>query len=157
MEAAGRWQEERHAGLGEDFLDEYEGRWRRIVGAPQRRRRIRGANRKLNFHRFPCGIVYSARGDGLDIKASPPPCLDAPRAKVNHWADVWKKDCLGWEYKGRHKDLGAAYDPLLESRADLNNRPVPMVCGGGDNLCWHGPTDVVNYKHFHHSYSVLGV
>jgi hypothetical protein len=32
------------------------------------------------------------------------------------WADVWKKDFFGWEYKGRHKDLGAAYDQLTERR-----------------------------------------
>jgi hypothetical protein len=25
------------------------------------------------------------------------------------FADVWKKDCFGWEYKGKHKDLGEAY------------------------------------------------
>src|ERR1017187_6678950 len=44
------------------------------------------------------------------------------------WADVWKKDFFGWEYKGRHKDLGAAYDQLLEYRADLNNPPLLVVC-----------------------------
>ncbi len=44
------------------------------------------------------------------------------------WADVWKKDFFGWEYKGRHKDLGAAYDQLLEYRADLDNPPLLVVC-----------------------------
>jgi hypothetical protein len=44
------------------------------------------------------------------------------------WADVWKKDFFGWEYKGRHKDLDAAYDQLLEYRADLNNPPLLVVC-----------------------------
>jgi hypothetical protein len=44
------------------------------------------------------------------------------------WADVWKKDFFGWEYKGRHKDLAAAYDQLLEYRADLNNPPLLVVC-----------------------------
>jgi len=29
------------------------------------------------------------------------------------WADVWKKGFFGWEYKGRDKDLDAAYPPLL--------------------------------------------
>jgi len=44
------------------------------------------------------------------------------------WADVWKKDFFGWEYKGRHRDLDAAYDQLLEYRADLNNPPLLVVC-----------------------------
>src|SRR5262245_26307896 len=29
------------------------------------------------------------------------------------WADVWKKDFFGWEYKGLKHDLGAAYRQLL--------------------------------------------
>jgi len=29
------------------------------------------------------------------------------------FADVWKKDFFGWEYKGKHKDLDAAYRQLL--------------------------------------------
>jgi len=44
------------------------------------------------------------------------------------WADVWKRDFFGWEYKGRHKDLGAAYDQLLQYRADLDNPPLLVVC-----------------------------
>lgn len=26
------------------------------------------------------------------------------------WADVWKKGFFGWEYKGKHKNLVAAYE-----------------------------------------------
>ena len=36
---------------------------------PNRWRKIRGDNRKLNFHRFPYAIVYSVHGDDLYIKA----------------------------------------------------------------------------------------
>ena len=28
------------------------------------------------------------------------------------WADVWMRDHFGWEYKGKHKDLKAAYKQL---------------------------------------------
>jgi hypothetical protein len=28
------------------------------------------------------------------------------------WADVWRKDCFGWEYKGKRKDLKAALSSL---------------------------------------------
>jgi hypothetical protein len=26
------------------------------------------------------------------------------------WADVWRRSCFGWEYKGKHKNLEAAYN-----------------------------------------------
>jgi hypothetical protein len=44
------------------------------------------------------------------------------------FADVWKKDFFGWEYKGRHKDLDAAYDQLLLYRDALANPPLLVVC-----------------------------
>jgi hypothetical protein len=44
------------------------------------------------------------------------------------WADVWKKDFFGWEYKGKKKNLDAAYDQLLEYRADLENPKLLVVC-----------------------------
>jgi len=44
------------------------------------------------------------------------------------WADVWMKDHFGWEYKGIHKDLAAAYDQLLLYREDLGNPPLLVVC-----------------------------
>jgi hypothetical protein len=58
LESAALWYEERRAGLGDDFLDEFGRPLRRIVAVPQRWRKIRGVNRKLNFHRFPYAIVY---------------------------------------------------------------------------------------------------
>lgn len=53
LEAAAPWYEERQPELGDDFLHEFECTLRRIVDEPERWRRIRGENRKLNFHRFP--------------------------------------------------------------------------------------------------------
>jgi type II restriction/modification system DNA methylase subunit YeeA len=44
------------------------------------------------------------------------------------WADVWKRDFFGWEYKGKHKDLNAAYDQLLRYREALENPPLLVVC-----------------------------
>jgi type II restriction/modification system DNA methylase subunit YeeA len=44
------------------------------------------------------------------------------------WADVWKKGFFGWEYKGKHKDLDAAYDQLLRYREALENPPLLVVC-----------------------------
>ncbi len=44
------------------------------------------------------------------------------------WADVWKRGHFAWEYKGRHKDLAAAYDQLLRYREALENPPLLVVC-----------------------------
>src|SRR4051812_46917434 len=44
------------------------------------------------------------------------------------WADVWKRGFFGWEYKGKKKDLTAAYDQLLKYRESLENPPLLVVC-----------------------------
>jgi hypothetical protein len=44
------------------------------------------------------------------------------------WADVWMKEHFGWEYKGKHKNLVAAYQQLLLYREDLENPPLLVVC-----------------------------
>jgi type II restriction/modification system DNA methylase subunit YeeA len=44
------------------------------------------------------------------------------------WADVWKRGFFGWEYKGKHKNLNAAYDQLLKYREALENPPLLVVC-----------------------------
>ena len=33
-----------------------------------------------------------------------------------------------WEYKGKHKDLNAAYQQLLQYREGLENPPLLVVC-----------------------------
>jgi len=44
------------------------------------------------------------------------------------WADVWKRHHFGWEYKGKRKDLMAAYQQLLLYREDLESPPLLVVC-----------------------------
>jgi hypothetical protein len=43
------------------------------------------------------------------------------------FADVWYKDHFAIEYKGKHKDLSAAYQQLLQYREALENPPILMV------------------------------
>ena len=43
-------------------------------------------------------------------------------------ADVRKAGCFGWEYKGKRKDLTAAYEQLLGYREGLGNPPLLVVC-----------------------------
>ena len=69
LEAAAVWYHQRQPGLGDVFLNEFGRTLRRIVDEPDRWRKIRGENRKLNFHRFPYAIVYSVRDDFIYVKA----------------------------------------------------------------------------------------
>ncbi|GAF97045.1 unnamed protein product, partial [marine sediment metagenome] len=43
------------------------------------------------------------------------------------WADVWKKGCFAWEYKGKYKNLNAAYEQLQLYRDALLNPPLLIV------------------------------
>jgi len=43
------------------------------------------------------------------------------------WADVWKKGCFAWEYKGKHKDLTAAFAQLQRYAIALENPPLLVV------------------------------
>ena len=38
------------------------------------------------------------------------------------WADVWKRGCFAWEYKGRRADLDAAFNQLRQYALALENR-----------------------------------
>jgi len=43
------------------------------------------------------------------------------------FADVWKKGFFAWEYKGKRKDLKAAYRQLNDYREALDNPPLLVV------------------------------
>jgi len=46
----------------------------------------------------------------------------------NGWADVWKRGHFGWEYKGKRKDLTAAFAQLQQYALALENPPLLVVC-----------------------------
>ncbi|HAS50676.1 MAG TPA: class I SAM-dependent DNA methyltransferase, partial [Gammaproteobacteria bacterium] len=43
------------------------------------------------------------------------------------WADVWRRHCFAWEYKGKHKDLKAALRQLQQYALALENPPLLIV------------------------------
>jgi len=43
------------------------------------------------------------------------------------WADVWLQDHFAWEYKGKRKNLKAAYKQLQDYRESLGNPPLLVV------------------------------
>lgn len=59
------------------------------------------------FYTFEKGVKKTAGGKGF--------------------ADVWLRGHFGWEYKGPHKDLRAAYQQLLQYCEDLENPPLLVV------------------------------
>jgi SAM-dependent methyltransferase len=61
-----------------------------------------------DFYAFEKGVTKTAGGDGF--------------------ADVWRRGYFAWEYKGKHKNLVAAYQQLLQYREDLDNPPLLVVC-----------------------------
>jgi hypothetical protein len=51
-----------------------------------------------------------------------------PEASERGFADVWRKGCFAWEYKGKRKNLDEAYKQLLRYRESLLNPPLLVVC-----------------------------
>jgi hypothetical protein len=43
------------------------------------------------------------------------------------FADAWKRDFFAWEYKGKNRDLKAAYVQLMGYKDDLGNPPLLVV------------------------------
>ena len=43
------------------------------------------------------------------------------------WAGVWRRGCFAWEYKGKRKDLNAAFTQLQRYAIALENPPLLVV------------------------------
>ncbi len=63
------------------------------------------------------------------------------------FADVWKKGFFGWEYKGKHKDLNAAYNQLLLYRDALANPPLLVLCDLDRIIVHTNFTNTVSSRH----------
>jgi type II restriction/modification system DNA methylase subunit YeeA len=75
----------------------------RMIGAPTPNEDPSGAN-----YAFEKGVATTGGGEGF--------------------ADVWRRGRFAWEYKGKKKDLDAAYTQLLRYRDALENPPILVVC-----------------------------
>ena len=63
------------------------------------------------------------------------------------WADVWRKGCFAWEYKGKHKDLDVAFAQLQRYAIALENPPLLVV---SDMACIEIHTNFTNTAHQKH-------
>ncbi len=58
-------------------------------------------------------------------------CFEKGAAKAgggDGWADVWRRNCFGWEYKGKHQDLKLAFKQLQLYTPALEYPPLLIVC-----------------------------
>jgi len=102
LEFVARWQRStlsERAAAQSHFIDLCE-----ILGQP----RPAEVDQEGDTYTFEKGVTKTAGGDGF--------------------ADVWMRGYFAWEYKGKHKDLAAAYQQLLQYREDLENPPLLVVC-----------------------------
>ncbi len=54
--------------------------------------------------------------------------IGARKPDGDGFADVWFKGHFAWEYKGKRKDLAAAYKQVSDYRESLGNPPLLVVC-----------------------------
>ena len=65
--AAARFYEERVAGLGPQFLDEFDRGIEEVLAAPERWRIVKDDKRRYLMPRFPYGLYYRIAGDEVRI------------------------------------------------------------------------------------------
>ena len=63
------------------------------------------------------------------------------------WADVWRKGCFAWEYKGRHANLDKANAQLLQYAVALENPPLLIVSDMARIVIRTNGTNSVQEKH----------
>lgn len=72
-------------------------------------------------------------------------------------ADVWRKDCFAWEYKGPHKNLVKAYAQLKEYADALENPPLLIVSDMEEIRIHTNFTSAVSVQHTFHLPDLMGV
>ena len=77
-------------------------------------------------------------------------CFERGAAKTSGgsgWADVWRRDCFGWEYKGGGADLRAAHNQLLNYAVALGNPPLLIVSDMNRIIVHTNWTNTVGEQH----------
>jgi hypothetical protein len=63
------------------------------------------------------------------------------------WADVWRKNCFAWEYKGRHRNLERALAQVKQYAAALDNPPLLVACDFERLIVTTNWTNTVSVRH----------
>ena len=67
------------------------------------------------------------------------------------WADVWKRGCFAWEYKGRRADLDAAFNQFRQYAFAWENPPLRIV---SDMVRFHIRTSWTNSVSVTHEFTL---
>ncbi len=63
------------------------------------------------------------------------------------WADVWRRGCFAWEYKGKHKDLEKALVQVKQYAAALHNPPLLVASDINRIIVITNWTNTVSVRH----------
>lgn len=63
------------------------------------------------------------------------------------WADVWRRGCFAWEYKGKHQNLDVAFAQLQRYAIALENPPLLVVSDMARIEIHSNFTNTVHEKH----------
>lgn len=77
-------------------------------------------------------------------------CFERGATKISGgegWSDVWKRGHYGWEYKGKRKNLDAAFAQLQQYVLALENPPLLIVCDLDRFIIRTNWTNSVSQKH----------
>lgn len=77
-------------------------------------------------------------------------CFERGAPKIgggDGWADVWKRDHFGWEYKGKKKSLDEAFGQLQKYALGLESPPLLIVCDMDIFIIRTAWTNSVSEKH----------
>ncbi len=108
-----------------------------VAITPLQRHELRNAFRLALFRQVMTLERCQAVLDEVEVDTKTGELLETPVS----WAEVYAEaealsaahtktlGTRGFEYKGKHKDLAAAYDQLLRYRNALENPPLLVVCG----------------------------
>src|SRR2546423_1339085 len=69
VEAAFAWYEQQRPGLGDEFLDDLQAAYTRIVDGPLRYQVLRGDVRYCLLRRFPYAVYFTVNGEVISIFA----------------------------------------------------------------------------------------
>jgi plasmid stabilization system protein ParE len=69
VEATFAWYERKRPGLGDEFLDELQAAYTRIVSGPLRYQVLRGGVRHASLRRFPYAVYFTIHGEEMSVFA----------------------------------------------------------------------------------------
>lgn len=95
----------------------------------------------------PSGEDFFCFQKGVIKDAGAPDGTGPDGKKRKGWADVWRKGCFGWEYKGQHKDLDEAHRQLRQYRESLESPPLLVVCDFNRFIIHANFTDAVPHEY----------